>query len=182
VENGIEKEETKKKKDKEFDWTLVIISLSIIIIFYFGASQMIRLGMFDKEQTLYCQFDKNLPNDLSLPRRECAILKIVSTNLNSINMTAYHELNMSTSCSKNYETLPNTCSGDSYHLARFNLDNFCTTTPCEVDGVICGAYYMTYYNNDEFIKSFEDAMFIQQNISTEAELINSLKECGKNGR
>lgn len=161
-----------RKKDSKFNWKLVIISFIIIIIFYFAASHLIANRV--PKETLYCYFDRSL-ND-SAPRNECALFKIITRGVD-LNEEDFKNLDISTDCSENFNDLP-ACDGETYHFTEIELSNLCTSPKfCDVNGLICGAYFVTYYNNNSFIKIYEELAFTEPNLKSEEELMNKFNGC-----
>lgn len=165
------------KQENKFNWKLVIIALLVVTMVYFIASYVIDLSNQKERETLYCHFSKIMSND-SIPRNECSILKIVSTDIDAIDMKQFLKENKTfLPCSVSLDDLP-ACEGETYHFTQFTLRTFCKVRPCDIDGWICGAYYITYYDNNSINRQlYEELMFTEPNIESEEELMNKLDGC-----
>ena len=160
-------------KDK-FNWKLVLISFAVIIIIYFIASAAIE-RMANLRETIYCHFEKEMSDEV--PRNECAIIKIVSGDISQLDLEIFRQGNSTTlPCSKSIEEIPS-CNGETYHFTRFTLRTFCVNQPCDVDGVICGAYEVNYTEYSNYRPDYEKAFFTEPNIKTKKELMKKLDRC-----
>lgn len=164
--------EQKIQERTKFNWKLVVISLCIIIILYFAASYFIN-----KDKTVnvvYCKFEKELLD--SVPRNECGILKIVSDDFSLKDFDMYEELDMKNACSKKLGDV-GVCEGENYHWAAWDLKSFCTEKPCDVKGVICTAFFVTYYEDDLLARSVYEEMFLKTYLNSSEEVMGLLAEC-----
>jgi hypothetical protein len=159
----------------KINWKIVVPALIIITILYFIMSHLLAIRYFENPEVVYCRFEKDLIND-TLPRHECGYLKIVTKDLESINMEEVLSLNISVECSEIFGELSE-CEGDTYHFTEFPLHVFCDVPLCDVDGKICGAYYVSYYGNSTWRPVYEEGMFTEPNQSSSATIIDKLKKC-----
>lgn len=164
----------KCKPHPKFRWKIVIPALIAIVILYFIASHLISIRYFEETHKVYCYFEKDLPDDI-LPRHECAILKIVTKDIEIVDIKGLLKLkNLSVACSTSFDEMP-LCSGDSYHFTWYPLTAFCDG--CNVNGKICGAYYISYHNDTSFRGIYEEGMFTEPNQNSSETIIQKLKGC-----
>lgn len=171
----LKKQTPMKKKENNYvrmmSGTIMLGVVLLVLIIYLVVESSGR-------DTMYCHYERDLQYDLFVPRQECTILKIQSKDLNDVNWTKYFALNFTTSCAEDFEELPK-CTGGTYHFAQFRLDNFCESRPCDIDGWVCGAYYVTYvgeYSN--WRRAWEEGLFRHSYIDTEEEMLKMLDTCG----
>lgn len=155
-------------------WTLILV---IAVIGAIGVSEAKHYGVFDKSVTAYCIFERDVTRDY-LPRHECAHLKIVTKDFDQVNFLNFANATFSTYCSFTESKLKS-CSGESYHFAQYPMNSLCTKYPCKMRGVVCGAYYLTYFGNttEELRDDYEDTFFTTPDVQSEQELIKLLNEC-----
>jgi len=122
-------------------------------------------------QTVYCHFENNNITDSSLPRAECVNLKIVTKDINKINLTAFNTIDSNYSCSKK---VAGDCLGENFYLSSYGLDNFCKN--CTIEGYLCAAYYITYKTNSSF-KNLYEKMYFFKNFSSKEELDKAFLDC-----
>jgi hypothetical protein len=164
------------KSPEGMNWPVVMTAIVAIAVLYFIISYAMAHGTFSERQTMYCYYERDMGRDPLLPRDECVILKIHSKDLDDVDWTKFFEQNMTSECTPEFNESWQ-CEGETHHFAKFFLDAFCTTQPCDVDGVICGAYYLTYLGNDSvWRQDYEEGMFIEHNLSEE-DMLSLLKEC-----
>jgi len=157
-------------KKNEFNWKLVGISLAIIVILYFAASFVIAKNKQPKRETMYCYFNVSLED--SVPRDECGILKVTSTE---IAKTGIEEFERFGQCSKSLDELPE-CEGETYLFIKYDLKEFCKEPGCNVDGVICSAFFIRYHNESEYKKVYERG-FTESNIDSKEMLMKMIDKC-----
>ncbi len=152
-----------------------MVSFIIIIILYFVVSNIISNWV--PKETLYCYFDRSFDNDVAL-RNECALFKIITKGDINLNEEDFKNLEVSTDCSENFEDLP-TCDGETYHFTKIPVMNiyFCESPPCDVKGLVCGAYYVDYHKNSSRHIQIYESSFTEPNLKTKKELMNKFEEC-----
>ncbi len=165
---------TNRAKSEKFNWKLVIISFIILIIVYMAISVYIERKKEVPRETLYCHFDKFI-ND-TLPRDECGIIKIVSSDMDLVKIEKLKNWSKLTGCSDSIVDLEK-CDGETYHFTQFRLSTFCESKPCNTDGVVCGAYFITYYDGFKYRQSYEEGMFTEPNLESWGEVMGKLMEC-----
>lgn len=160
------------QKQHKFNWKLVIISFIIIIILYFVISEMIKKNKLSK-QTMYCYFNTSLQDDV--PRDQCGMFKIISKNINQVKVEEFKRFG---NCSQSLDEIPS-CEGEGnvFHFSRNKLRDFCSDPACNVEGVICTAFYIDYHNESQYRESFE-SLFTEPNLKSRDELNKKLNECG----
>ncbi len=154
----------------KFNWKLVGISLAIIVVLYFTLSFVIAKNKQHPKETVYCYFNASI-ND-SVPRDECGILKIVSRD---IQKEEIDEFNRFGKCSKLLDELPK-CGGETYLFSKYNLKEFCKEPGCNVDGVICSAFFINYHNESEYRKMYEES-FTESSITSGESLMKMIDKC-----
>jgi len=163
----------------KFNWKLVIIAILIMFIIFMGLTYLRNQGAFKSRGTIYCYFNNTL-NESVLPRNECGIIKVVSYEIDRIDLDKFAKLEYATQCSKKLSDLP-PCDGDIYNYLERPLHNYCDFTLCDVDGVLCAAYSITYHSNySNWRQAYEEDFFTKANI-TQEEMNNLFTECDANG-
>jgi hypothetical protein len=157
---------------------IFIIAVIIIMLSIYTIPLFIDDGddKVPERKVVYCGFENNVSDEL--PRYECAVLKIITYDINSVDFDALQSLNSSTGCAYSLDDVDD-CDADTYHFSKFPLKLFCSGNKsyCDVDGYVCGAYYITYYTDNPMIEFYEDGMFTENNISSKEELENKVAEC-----
>lgn len=128
--------------------------------------------MFDKQEIIYCRFEKTIME--LVPRDECMYMKIVSNDMEKVNISQFDELNYTTyDCSENFDELDQ-CIGHKFFYSYYPIDLFCDN--CNVDGYLCLAYYDIYLADSEYIEYYE-GLFMQNEFQTRQELTDWLIDC-----
>ena len=170
-----------KKAKSEFNWKFFVIGIIILGVVYAGLSIATSKGVFRKEQVVYCSFEKSIEDDY-LSRHECGILKIKTKHMNDIDFDRFYNLKYDTKCSHNLDNLTK-CEGETYHFSVQILVNFCKEYPCDIEGVVCGAWYITYGNNTTptLQDDYENNMFSLPDVESEELLLKMVERCGEDG-
>lgn len=136
----------KKKNQKKLEWIIVAIVLLLIV------GLILYSSLPKPRKIMYCHFEKNVSDEL--PRYECFNMKIISRDLDLINLEQFEELDITTySCSKKYNEFPS-CGGQNLYFTDYALDLFCEN--CSFDGFIAVEYFIDYYTNETWkIEQFE---------------------------
>ena len=154
----------------KFNWKFVGIWLAIIVILYFIASFVIEKNKQPQKETMYCYFNVSLED--SIPRDECGILKIVSRDISQIGIDKFNQFGQ---CSKMLDELQK-CEGEVYHFSKYDLKEFCSEPDCNVDGIICSAFFIKYHNESEYRKVYEES-FTEPNIVSKDILMKRIDRC-----
>ncbi len=163
---------TEKAIPRPVNWKIVIFAWVIVAVIGLGFWLMEEKG----NNTAYCRFERNLTDDAVL-RYECAVLKIITKDMNEIDFNKFVNLNISPVCSYKLNEIEE-CHGETYHFLNKELAVLCDDIQCGVDGVLCGAYFITYYNNtdESLIARFERNTFTENNL-TRTEVIKLFDKC-----
>jgi len=166
----------KKRKDNQnsekFNWKLVLISFVIIALAYVVISEVRTKLNQPPRITAYCWFNTTINDDV--PRDQCGILKIISRDLTGIKI---HEFEKFGKCSESLDKIPK-CEGETYHFTKYRLKDLCEGKNCDTDGVICSAYFITYYDkNDPDRAKLEKNYFSKANIESEKILMEEFDRC-----
>ena len=172
---------TKMKEDqenKQFNWKLVLIALAVIVALYFAADYAIEQYNLPEKVTAYCQFNTTVNDDM--PRDQCGYMKVVSRNINNVNI---HEFEKFGKCSESLDNLPQ-CEGTTYHYSKYRLKDLCEGQDCDdIDGVVCNAFYITYHNeSDPDRQEFEQNVFVKANLESEESLLEEFNKCNAGGK
>ena len=153
-----------------------ILILAVVYVFLSNPGSSPKVS--DEMEEVYCFFEKDMPND-TLPRYECTYLKIIAYDINIDEL--FNDLSTPIDCVDDFMDLPRCPATEKYHFTKFPLTSFCDG--CDVEGVICGAYHINYYNETEWKDVYELGMFTEPNISSKVELDEMIVGSGvENGR
>lgn len=160
-------------QNKKFNWKVVLPSLAVIIIVYFIASYAIEQYKLPERTVVYCQFNTTI--DDAMPRDQCAYVKIISRDINDVDIHKFEKFGR---CSESLDNLP-TCEGDTYHYSKYRLKDICDGENCDnVDGVACNAFYIVYHDvNDTDREEFEQNYFVKANLESEELLMEEFNKC-----
>jgi len=169
----MEQEKPQTKDRRRFNWKIVLIT-AIIVGTFVAVWYLVDFNPPEKD-TAFCRFEKEIESPL--PRHECALVKIASAHLDSIDWLKIKESNVSNFCSR-YADKIKPCYGEHAYFTEYQLKDFCVEEGCKVDGKVCVAYYISYVNeSDPLIESFEETMFSVKDINvTEATMM--VLDCG----
>jgi len=121
-------------------------------------------------KTIYCHYEQTI-NGTLIPRYECVNFKIISRDVNSINLKQFESYNFTVFECGEYKP----CNGSSLYFARYNLNLFCKEYPCRIDGIYCGEYYVDFF--DETFKGIYEEFVTEKNISSKDELKRMFDDC-----
>lgn len=172
----MEEKENIHRNNNKFNWKLVIIATVIIGLMYIGMSVVIekrKVVSLDEMKTTYCYFKKYIMDD-PLPRTECGFLKIYSHGIDEESIIELEKRNIPVECSDSIDTLPK-CNGTEYHFTQFPLNTFCPS--CNVEGYVCGAYFITYYANYSLGEFYLENIFTEPYIMSEEMLMARFLDC-----
>ena len=168
--------ENKKEVESKnkVNWKLVLISFAIIALAYVAISGIMKIP---DRVTAFCQFNTTIYD--SAARDQCGIIKVVSSDINDVKI---HEFEKFGKCSEKLKDLPE-CEGfETYHFSKYNLKDLCDKENCEVDGVICNAFFITYHNsNNSNRNEFEQKFFTEVNIESKEKLMQVFNDCDAGG-
>ena len=168
------KEKEMKGEKNKTNWKRVIIRVVII-----AAITLIISGIMNTPNriTAYCQFNTSILDDAA--RDQCAVMKIVSSDINQVNI---HQFEKFAKCNEDIKALPK-CEGfETYHFSKYNLEDLCKEENCDVDGVICNAFFVTYHNaNNSNREEFESSYFTQANVESKEKLMQLFDKCDAGG-
>lgn len=168
-------EKAKKTENTNINWLFVVSAWVVIVVLYFVVNGIMHS---QPRVTAYCQFNTSIYDDA--PRDQCAIMKIVSRDIEQVNI---HQFERFGRCSESLEALP-ICEGfETYHFSKYTLKDMCEEEGCKVDGVICNAFFVTYRSDIDATnqKEFEQAYFTEANVESEEKLMQMLNDCDAGG-
>lgn len=160
------------------NWTLVIVAwifIAMVTLFIYAYR-----ALPDAPEERYCYFQRDLAND-SLPRHECGIIKIITTEMDTVMFDKLMATDTKPICVESpIEDYCISKKDTRFGFVEFPLNVFCTTENCSVTGKICAGYYIDYYDNSSLRVLYEDDMFETRMIN-EPSLLRQLKECDVDG-
>ena len=167
-------EKMMKEEKNKTNWKRVGIGVAIIAAITFILLSMMNIP---SRITVYCQFNSTIID--AAARDQCAMMKIVSSDIGKVNI---HQFEKFGRCSEDIEGLPK-CEGfETYHFSKYNLEDLCKEENCEVDGVICNAFFLTYHNaSNPSREEFESGYFTQANVESEEKLMQLFNRCNAGG-
>jgi len=171
--------QAKKTSSNKYNWKLIIFLLVVL-----SAVFVVRFDIYKKfmpRKTTYCYFQQDL-ND-SLPRTECVDFKIISRDTDRLDVKSFLAIEgIYSGCVETPDNFPK-CTGTSYYLLKVPLSSFCKEKPCDIDGVVCAAYYVSYAPesaNSSFVGIYESTRF-DAKFESEGDMLKQFEECGIDG-
>lgn len=169
-------EENQKKKSRRRIrwWKIGIWIMALIAVVY-----MIFSWYYNPEETLYCHIEQDV-QVTDLPRFECLNMKIISRDLDEVDVEALYELDVDNIiCDKSPDVL-RVCDTKERYYSEFPLDLFCKENNCTVDGYICVGYMVDIFkplnrtsDYDRLVNQYK-SQFMESGISIS--LMNKLLE------
>jgi len=157
--------------------TKIILLFFVVVVIYLSAD--IREYIDDKkfenkeQDTVYCHF-KSVVNKTMVKREECKNMKIVSKEIERINLSQFNELDSSEFfCTENYEELPN-CENENFYMSRYTLDLF-TSTP--IDGYTCITYQINFTTDDSSAIMLHLNAIAQESFDNLSDQKKAFEEC-----
>ena len=159
---------TKEKKSKLIPKPLRLVGFILILVLIVGT--LFAASLYKPTRTIYLHYANNESNS-SLPRYECVNLKIISKEINNINMSKFLELDAeSIFVAEEAEDLEKCGKGEGYFL-QYPLKLFCEEEDCDAHGTICGSYNVEFYEHNLsendfpiFMESYE-LLFQEKNVT-----------------
>ena len=143
---------------------LVIVSIMIVTLLFYP--------YFKPRGVLWCNFEQNV-TDSPIPRNECVHMQIISRDVDKIDVNAFESLNITnTGCYQSYDELPS-CSGDEYHFTQYELS---LLSEFPVDGTLCIAYYVEFYESHDVLAEGIKDLYRAQNFKSQIFDADELKQ------
>lgn len=155
----------KKKKTNKIIIVMACLLIVLIIIFY---------PYFKPRKVVWCYFELN---STDIPRNECTHLKLISRDIEQVDFEKFLALNVTdVGCYDSYKEMP-VCSGKEHYFTKLDLTEL---SEVKVDGVVCAAYYITFYESNDTLTGFKQDLYRVQDFKEEVsseELKKLIEEC-----
>lgn len=139
-------------KLKKIIFWIIFALVVIAFLFYKDISFALK-----KEQVVWCHFDNMLQNP---ERNECLNLKIVSKQMDEVNLKQFDATGLNYSCYDSVDDLPE-CYGEYHYFSVYPLETLAETK--DVNGFLCAEYHIMWIdNNTESINTHIENMYQYQ--------------------
>jgi len=165
---------TKLNKYSILKWGVVVIML-ILVIMMPKIKESINDKKFEKmpRETVYCHFESDTKT-FGINRTECKNMKIVSKELNRINLSQFDSLNYTSFfCTEELTELPD-CHTENHYLSVYPLILWTNST---VDGYVCIEYQINFTEgSDERIMGYLSS-FMQYAYDNQSSQRKAFNDC-----
>lgn len=169
-----------KKKKKMINKSMVLKILIVVILMITMAlapsiNDYFKAKKFENKEReiVYCHFKTSI-NETSVKREECKNMKIVSKELNLINLTQFNDLkNSEFFCTENYDELPN-CENENFYMSRYSLNLFTNTS---IDGYMCISYQINFTTEDHSAIMMHLNVLMQEKFDNLTDQVKAFEEC-----
>lgn len=160
----------KKKCKNLFNKIKLMIEIIILLVIII----LVMYQYFPKpKKVMYCHFEKNVNDEL--PRYECFNMKIISKDMDLINLSQFEELEITTYyCSKKYKELPS-CDGQNLYFTDYSLME---KSNGSIEGWLGVEYFIDYYTNETWKIEYFEEMFMKEKFISIEELHKRFLEYG----
>jgi len=170
----------KTKKTVEINkWSMfkliVVLILFSALIYSHSINEYIKEKKFEnkEQETVYCHF-KTVINDTAIKREECKNMKIVSKELERINLSQFDNLKDSEFfCTENYEEVPQ-CENENFYMSRYTLDLFTNTS---IDGYTCITYQINFTTDNTKAIMMHLNLLMQERFDNLSDQTKAFEEC-----
>jgi len=167
----------KKKLNKVqiFKWSLVVVMILILIFIAPKFRQYLAEKEFENRptETAYCHF-KSETSTFGVNRTECINMKLVSKDMNRINLSQFNSLNYTSFfCTKYINDIPD-CRTENHYLSAYPLTLW---TNSSINGYACIEYQVNFTVDDrESIMEYL-AAFMQFSYDNQSEQRKAFIDC-----
>lgn len=154
-------------------YNIIGVTLMLIVMTLIIASPWLT-PMFKKEKVMYCHVETD-QSDANYSRYQCTNLKIVSKDMDQINLTQFGLIKgTNIRCSEDINDMPD-CQSNNFYFSKMQLTDLCME--CKTDGYVCAEYQFNWQSNDTKIMNEMDSYKMLTKVAAKGILRNMLINC-----